>query len=111
MDGAQKGQLMEQVKAQIAVANAQELLQVRLEGLTAVQVCQFDLDTYFIAHVCFFFCIMQPWHQRQLQLVCRNFMSVHASEQIDLFGMCFICNHLPEMMREIPNYRQCHGMN
>ncbi|KAI0212364.1 Mitochondrial import inner membrane translocase subunit Tim13 [Lamellibrachia satsuma] len=27
LDGAQKGQLMEQVKAQIAVANAQELLQ------------------------------------------------------------------------------------
>jgi len=31
-DGAQKGQLMEQVKAQIAVANAQELLQVRYKA-------------------------------------------------------------------------------
>ena len=37
MDGAQKGQLMEQVKAQIAVANAQELLQVRFRGVTTVR--------------------------------------------------------------------------
>lgn len=32
LDSAQKQQLMEQVKAQIAVANAQELLQVSIAG-------------------------------------------------------------------------------
>lgn len=50
LDGAQKGQLMEQVKAQIAVANAQELLQVRYKAGLPYVICR--CDTYFIAYAC-----------------------------------------------------------
>lgn len=38
---AQKQQLMEQVKAQIAVANAQELLQVSQELLTFIEFTEY----------------------------------------------------------------------
>lgn len=38
LTGAQRDELMEQVKQQIALANAQELLTVRVSSVTCVQV-------------------------------------------------------------------------